>query len=104
MALMQRFQCLQKLEVNFYPSMILAASNQLPKITKPLEEKIDKVENVVLRVPSILYSRQSAGYPLPSAKGIRDTERQRLERPAILTSEVEGKCQAYDCRPTGQLH
>lgn len=101
-ALIQRFQRLKKLEVNFYPSMILAASNQLPKITKPLEKV--EVENVVLRVPSILYSRQSVGYPLPSAKGIHDTERLSLERPAVLTSEVEGKCQAYDCRPTGQFH
>ena len=95
-ALLKRFPKLQRLEVNFYPSLILAASNKLPKIVKPLEQ-LEDVENIVLRVPSMLYCREAAGCPLPPANRLRDSDRFRLERPGVLTSEGHRGCRAYWC-------
>ncbi|KAK4446113.1 hypothetical protein QBC34DRAFT_305678 [Podospora aff. communis PSN243] len=97
-AVLKRFPKLQRLEVNFYPSLILAASNELPAIVKPLDQ-LDNVENIVLRVPSMIYSRESESIcrTLPPANRIRDTDILRLERPGLLTSEWQRGCRAYWC-------
>ncbi|KAK0624341.1 hypothetical protein B0T14DRAFT_426168 [Immersiella caudata] len=97
-ATLKRFPKLQRLEVNFYPSLILAASNELPAIVKPLEQ-LGNVDNVVLRVPSMIYSRESESVSrtLPPANRLRDTDRLRLERPGVLTGEWQRGCRAYWC-------
>ncbi|KAK0648439.1 hypothetical protein B0T16DRAFT_115309 [Cercophora newfieldiana] len=98
MAVLKRFPKLQRLEVNFYPSLILAASNELPAIVKPLEQ-LQNVDNIVLRVPSMIYCRDTAATSraLPPANRLCDTDNMRLERPGVLTSEWQRGCRAYWC-------
>ena len=91
-ALFKRFTHLERLEINFFPSLILALSNRLPEVVKPLSQ-LSHISDIVLRVPNMVFSARGAELPLASRLG--QSKGFVLERPSVAMTAAQQCCNAY---------
>jgi len=93
-ALLRRFTGLEKLDVNFFPSPMLAASTQLDEIVKPLA-LVPEAVDVTVRLPIMMYGRgPDDDMYLPIAPKLADGARFKLVRPSMNSSDADGYCKA----------
>jgi hypothetical protein len=93
---------LQRLEVNLFPSLILAISTQLHKILDPLTRLHDTVPNVIVRVPAIVFATlgEESAEMLPGTQRVMRRLKLKnggftLRRPLVAASLAQKRCKAY---------
>ncbi|KAK3939637.1 hypothetical protein QBC46DRAFT_342361 [Diplogelasinospora grovesii] len=93
---------LQRLEVNLFPSLILAISTQLHKILDPLTRLHDTVPNVIVRVPAIVFATlgEESAEMLPGTHRVMRRLKVKnggftLKRPFVAASLAQKRCKAY---------
>lgn len=96
-----RFPNLRRLEVNFFPSMFLAISDQMQEIIRPLE-RVQKNTEVVVRVPEMLYPKLDGGkateylyLPFSWTEPEDGEKRFKVLRPGIMAGSAMQRCKAY---------
>jgi len=92
-ALFGRFVNMERLEISFFPSLIIALSNQLREVVKPLAEIPESTE-IVVRVPKMRY-QGCAEVALPPVEALDNSGRFKLLRPVVTASDAETHCKAY---------
>lgn len=91
--LFRRFSNMERLEISFFPSLIIALSNQLREVVKPLTEIPESTE-IVVRVPKMRY-QGCADVGLPPVEGLANLGRFKILRPVVTASDAESHCKAY---------
>ncbi|KAK5652015.1 hypothetical protein OQA88_10918 [Cercophora sp. LCS_1] len=98
--LLNRFPNLRCLEVNFFPSMFLAITDQMQEIIRPLE-RVKEGTEVIVRVPEMLYPKLDGGKAteylyLPHSWREKEGEnRFKVLRPGIIAGSAMQRCKAY---------
>ncbi len=95
-ALLKQFKSLERLEINFFPSIILSLtdSRTLHDVVKPLDQLSD-VNDIVLRIPNTAYEKTSNNR-FPVSPRLENAGRFMLMRPEVVASQVaEHGCKAY---------
>ncbi|KAK3376284.1 hypothetical protein B0T24DRAFT_217491 [Lasiosphaeria ovina] len=93
MALFKRIPNLKVLDINFFPSLILALSTRLVDVVRPLQQLPDSTR-VTVRIPNMVYSGISE-IGLPTASRLGEGANFTLKRPNVAASSVQQNCRAY---------
>lgn len=94
-ALFKRFCGLELLEVNFFPSLILAQETCMSKVVKPLDQLCDVPGlNVVVRVPNMCYG-VATEVGLPLASRLSSSGRFAVQRPVVVANQAKLVCKGY---------
>ncbi|KAK1830944.1 hypothetical protein QBC39DRAFT_259643 [Podospora conica] len=91
--LFRRFVNAERLEISFFPSFIIAMSDKIPEMVKPLAEIPESTE-IVVRVPSMRY-RGRADVAFPIVKGLHDSGRFKFLRPDVAAYDSDRHCKLY---------